>query len=153
MYGRKQKFPLINYFTYSSHNKENINMFIIWNYRYGPLGNRIKPDICMTTKKGRGENQHVHPATWNFVHWLPRNASTITYRCIALLQLLYRWRYQSRKLWISLKKMLFSPCPIYSYVHIAATVLWNCLWRFPTRASIDLPDTLWSVIYISETEF
>jgi hypothetical protein len=29
MYGRKQKFPLINYFTYSSHNKENINMFII----------------------------------------------------------------------------------------------------------------------------
>jgi hypothetical protein len=41
------------------------------------------------------------PAAWNFVHWLPRYASTIIYCCITTLQLLYRWRRQSRKLWIS----------------------------------------------------
>jgi hypothetical protein len=37
---------------------------------------------------------------WNFAHWLPRCASTTVYCCIALLQLLYRWQQQSRKLWI-----------------------------------------------------
>jgi hypothetical protein len=36
-------------------------------------------------------NQNVHPAPWNFVHSLPRYASTINYCCIALLQLLYKW--------------------------------------------------------------
>jgi hypothetical protein len=36
------------------------------------------------------KNQHIHPAAWNCIHWLPRYASTIIYRCIALLQLLYR---------------------------------------------------------------
>jgi hypothetical protein len=47
------------------------------------------------------KRQHVHPAAWNFVHWHPRYASTIMYRYIAL-QLLYRWQYQSRNLWIPL---------------------------------------------------
>jgi hypothetical protein len=45
------------------------------------------------------KNQHFHPAACNLVHWLPRYASTIIYRCIALLQLLYRWQHQSLKLW------------------------------------------------------
>jgi hypothetical protein len=47
------------------------------------------------------KNQHVHPAVWNFVCWLPRYASTIIYHCIALIQLLYRWQHQSWKLWIT----------------------------------------------------
>jgi hypothetical protein len=38
----------------------------------------------------------------SLVHWLPRYAVTIMYRCISLLQLLYRWKHQSRKLWIPL---------------------------------------------------
>jgi hypothetical protein len=42
--------------------------------------------------------KHTHPAACNFVHWLPRYANTIIYRCIALLQLLYRWKHQSQKL-------------------------------------------------------
>jgi hypothetical protein len=41
-----------------------------------------------------------HPAAWNYVHWLPRYASTFMYCCIAPLQLLYRWQHQSLKLWI-----------------------------------------------------
>jgi hypothetical protein len=43
--------------------------------------------------------QHIQSAAWDVVHWLPRYASAIIYRCIALLQLLYRWQNQSRKLW------------------------------------------------------
>jgi hypothetical protein len=46
------------------------------------------------------KSQHLHPATWRFVHWIPRYTSTIIYRCIALLQLLYRRQHQSLKLWI-----------------------------------------------------
>jgi hypothetical protein len=45
-------------------------------------------------------NQRFHSLAWNFVHWLPRYASTIVYHCIALLELLYRWQHQSRQLWI-----------------------------------------------------
>jgi hypothetical protein len=48
------------------------------------------------------KNQDFHPAAWNFVHCLPIYASTIVHRCIVLLQLLYRWQHQSRKLWIPL---------------------------------------------------
>jgi hypothetical protein len=33
---------------------------------------------------------HLHPTAWYFAHWLPRYASTIIYRYISLLQLLYR---------------------------------------------------------------
>jgi hypothetical protein len=46
----------------------------------------------------RKKNQYVQPAARNFV----RYASTTIYRCIALLQLLYRWQHKSRKLWIPL---------------------------------------------------
>jgi hypothetical protein len=38
--------------------------------------------------------------TWNFEHWLARYGSTTINRCFALLQLLYRWQHQSKKLWI-----------------------------------------------------
>jgi hypothetical protein len=53
-----------------------------------------------TPTKRAYEIIHVHPSSSNSVHWLPRYASTIIYSCIALLQLLYRWQHQSRKLWI-----------------------------------------------------
>jgi hypothetical protein len=64
------------------------------------------------------KNHHVHLTTWNFVHWLPRYASTITYFCIALLQLLYRQQHQSRKLWIHprivtvFREIYYWPAPI-----------------------------------------
>jgi hypothetical protein len=44
----------------------------------------------MTPNK-RIQKSVLYPSAWNFVHWLPRYASTIIYHCIALLQLLYRW--------------------------------------------------------------
>jgi hypothetical protein len=47
----------------------------------------------------RHKNQQVYPAVWN-LHWIPRYASATIYSCIARLQLLYRWQYHSRKLWI-----------------------------------------------------
>jgi hypothetical protein len=46
------------------------------------------------------KNQHIHSAVWNFVHRLPRYASTIICLFIMLLQLLYRWQQQPQKLWI-----------------------------------------------------
>jgi hypothetical protein len=60
--------------------------------------NRIRPDTRLQIK-GR-KNQHVLPAIWKFVHWLARYVSNIIYCCITLLQLMYRWQHQSRKLWI-----------------------------------------------------
>jgi hypothetical protein len=54
------------------------------------------------------ENQHVHPAGLNFVHWLPWYASTFIYHCITLLPLLYEWQQQSRKLWIKGSTQCFS---------------------------------------------
>jgi hypothetical protein len=64
------------------------------------LRNGIRPDARLQIK-GR-KNQHFPPDAWNSVRWLPRYASTIIYRCIALLQLRYRSQHQSRKLWIPL---------------------------------------------------
>jgi hypothetical protein len=46
------------------------------------------------------KNYHVHPAACNLIHWLPRYASIIIYSCIMIIQLLYRWQHQYRKLWI-----------------------------------------------------
>jgi hypothetical protein len=65
-----------------------------------PSRKSIRPDTKLHIK-GR-KNQHLHPAAWTVLHWLPRYTSTIIYRGIAILQLLYKWHYQSRKLWISL---------------------------------------------------
>jgi hypothetical protein len=59
------------------------------------------------------KNQRYHPAVWNFVYWY---ASAIIYCCIALLQLLYIWQHQSRKL---LRAHLIFP-------HVASQQLW-CL--------------------------
>jgi hypothetical protein len=43
----------------------------------------------MTTQNKKNvKYHHVHPAAWECVHWLPRYAGTVIYRCIALLQLL-----------------------------------------------------------------
>jgi hypothetical protein len=60
------------------------------------VGSTVKSRQAKYTTPNK--NQHVHPSAWNVVHWLPRYASTIIYCCIALLQLLYRWQYQSQKL-------------------------------------------------------
>jgi hypothetical protein len=69
-----------------------------------PSRNRIRSNTRLQMK-GRN-NQHFHWAAWNVVHWLPRYASTTIYRCIALLQLLYRWQHQSRKLWMPPRMVL-----------------------------------------------
>jgi hypothetical protein len=58
-----------------------------------PSRSHIRPDTRFQIKERK--NQQFHPAAWNSVHWLPRYASTIVYRCITLLQLLYRWQHQS----------------------------------------------------------
>jgi hypothetical protein len=57
-------------------------------------------EICTKFNAHSLSHQHVHPAAWNFVYWLPKYASTIVYPYIALLQLLHRWQFQSRKLWM-----------------------------------------------------
>jgi hypothetical protein len=63
---------------------------------------RIRPEIASgqmhDSKQKDVTNQHVHPAAWHFELWLPRYASAIIYRCIALLQLLYRWQQKSWEL-------------------------------------------------------
>jgi hypothetical protein len=59
-----------------------------------PFWNYSRPDTWLQIKGCK--NQHIHPAAWNFVHRLPRYANTIIYRCIALLQLLYRWQHWSQ---------------------------------------------------------
>jgi hypothetical protein len=61
-----------------------------------PSRNCIKPDTWLQIK-GR-KNRHVQQATWNFVPSLPRYAVTIIGHCSMLLQLLYRWEPQSRKI-------------------------------------------------------
>jgi hypothetical protein len=75
-------------------------------HTYAPLLDPSQTHIRLETQLQikRCKNQHVHPAMWKFVHWLPRYASTIIYRCIMLLQLLYRWQHKSRKLWIDVIK-------------------------------------------------
>jgi hypothetical protein len=52
---------------------------------FDSLWNLIRPDTWLQIKGGK-ESQHVHPPAWNFVHSLPRYASTtIIYHCIMLL--------------------------------------------------------------------
>jgi hypothetical protein len=51
-----------------------------------PSRNLIRPNTRLQVEGHR--NQHVHPAVWDFVHWLSRYASARIYRCIALIQLL-----------------------------------------------------------------
>jgi hypothetical protein len=63
-----------------------------WSLPESPSRNRTTPN------KGR-KNQQFHKHAWNFVHWLPTYANTVMYRCIALLQLLYRRQRQSLKFW------------------------------------------------------
>jgi hypothetical protein len=62
------------------------------------------------SKLGDVRNQHLCPAAWNVVHWIPRCASTIMYCCITIMQLLHRWQHQSRKFWI--------PCLIQTMVTV-----------------------------------
>jgi hypothetical protein len=38
------------------------------------------------------KNKHIHPATWNFVYWLPRYASTI----IHIVYHMYIWQHPRR---------------------------------------------------------
>jgi hypothetical protein len=35
-----------------------------------PSRNRIRPDTQLQIKGHK--NQHIHPAAWNFVQWIPR---------------------------------------------------------------------------------
>jgi hypothetical protein len=76
----------------------DVNTLLLLISCQNPGRNRVRPDTWLQIKGCK--NQHVHPAAWNFVHWLPRYAGIIIYCCIMLLQLLYRWQYQSLKLWI-----------------------------------------------------
>jgi hypothetical protein len=63
-----------------------------------PSRNLIRPDTRLRIQ-GCKKSAPPTPA-WNFVHWLPKYASTTIRHCIALLQLLYSMQHQSQKLWI-----------------------------------------------------
>jgi hypothetical protein len=83
----------------------------------GPLFSEICTKFDAIVK-----NQHVLAAAYNFVNLLPRYASTIIYRCISLLQLLYWWQHQSRKLLI--------PPRMDTYLRIDCSHSLN--WVFPS---------------------
>jgi hypothetical protein len=68
-----------------------------------PSQSHIRPDTWLQIKGHK--DHHVHPAAWNFVHWLPRYASIIIYHCVELLQPLYRWQHKYRKLWLPPRKI------------------------------------------------
>jgi hypothetical protein len=57
-----------------------------------PSRNHIRRGTQLQIKGHK--NQYIHPAAWNFLHWLQRYAS------ISLLQVLKRWQDLSQKLWI-----------------------------------------------------
>jgi hypothetical protein len=66
---------------------------------WSAVRNRIRPD---SRRQIKGHKESADPpalAALNFVSWLPRYASTAIYHCSTLLQLLYRWQHQYRKLW------------------------------------------------------
>jgi hypothetical protein len=100
---------------------------------------------CATTPNKRTHKLAVHPAAWNFVHWLPRYANSIIYRCISLQQRLYSWRHQSRKLWISSRcpwesKHAFKQTEVYVVTDVLSisglmepTSAWICC-RVPIRS-------------------
>jgi hypothetical protein len=67
---------------------------------------KSRQDTQLQTK-GR-KDQHDDSAAWNVTHWLPGYASTIIYGCTELLQLLYRRKHQSRKLWTP-RRIHFGP--------------------------------------------
>jgi hypothetical protein len=69
------------------------------------VGSIVKLHHTQLQIKGR-KNQHIHAAVWNFVNWLPRYDSTCMYRCIALLQLPWRWQHLSLKLWMTVVCLL-----------------------------------------------
>jgi hypothetical protein len=98
---------------------------------------QIHPEITTgqkhNSKQKDVKNQYIRPAAQNFVHWLPRYASTIIYCCITLLQLLYRWQHQYRKLWTD---KLWNDYNDYdSWSHIIMTRMSS----LSTKASIALP--------------
>jgi hypothetical protein len=82
-----------------------------------PSQSRIKSDTRLHIK-GR-KNQHVLPAACSFVHWLPRYATNIVYLSITLLQLLYRWQHQFRKLWITPPRKYY-----WKYVPVTVFILY-----------------------------
>jgi hypothetical protein len=58
--------------------------------------NRIRPETRLQIKGCK----ITLPSFCLKICILPKYASTMLYSCNVLLQLLYRWQYQSRKLWI-----------------------------------------------------
>jgi hypothetical protein len=81
-------------------------------------------------KRRERNNQHVHPAARNFEHRLLIYDSTIIYRCIALIQLLYILQHQSRKLWIPLICIYVHVLCVFNYKHLAEV---SCCICFPSK--------------------
>jgi hypothetical protein len=72
-----------------------------------PSRNSIGPDTRLQIR--RPVKSASPPTAWNFVNWFQRCVTAIIYRCIALLQLLYRWQHQSRKSWIAFFFLYWNP--------------------------------------------
>jgi hypothetical protein len=80
----------------------------------------------------------VHPAAWNFVHWLSRYANTVIYRCIALLQLLYRLRQRSMKLWILHRASVRAWVCLYIYIINKCIYIWLILYDAVNRNKVSV---------------
>jgi hypothetical protein len=104
-----------------------------------PLGKCTIPDTWLHRKDVN--YQHVCPAAWNFVHWLPRYDS-ILICCYIMLQLLYRWQHQSQNIWIPHLRithvaLLYSPHLLaYSHLNFSASEPIQLVSR-PCKASHD----------------
>jgi hypothetical protein len=76
-----------------------------------------------TTPNNRTLKPTHPPTAWNVVCWLSRcAATTITYHCIALLQLLYRWQHLPQKLLIAVVKFNLQGATLRSLLKEAQSV-------------------------------
>jgi hypothetical protein len=76
----------------------DVDMLLLLISCQNPGRNHISPDTQLQIK---GRNKSAHPpCCMKFCTLTPKICYITIYHCIVLLQLLYRWQYQSQKLWI-----------------------------------------------------
>jgi hypothetical protein len=69
---------------------------IVINSRFSRFGRNLMHTRCrihheIALAQTQDSKVSISPSCVKFVHWLPRYASTVFYRSIALLQLFHRW--------------------------------------------------------------
>jgi hypothetical protein len=85
-------------------NVTSIKLYKLWVVRQWLYGQDMRPCSLLNVMWRFGiqfaKIQHFRWPAWNITHFLLRYAGTIICSSIALLQLVYRWQYQSQKLCI-----------------------------------------------------